>query len=88
MSVSLPTLEPISFLMASLASYTLRSSCHNRAMIVGDGQGLVKTKVVDREKDLTAKQDCLFESESVEAKFSNYAKSDVSSLFGPLSWTL
>ena len=67
MSVPLPTLDPISFLMASLANYTLRSSCHNRAMIVGDGQGLVKTKVVDREKDLTAKQDCLFESESVEA---------------------
>ena len=34
-------------------------------MIVGDGQGLVKTKVVDRVKGLTVKQNCLFESESV-----------------------
>ena len=40
--LSLPTVTLNSIVMASLATWAIRSSCHNHGMIVGDGHGVWK----------------------------------------------
>ena len=65
MSVSLlPTFNLYLFLIASLATWSIRSSCHNHGMIVGDGHGSWKTEGGHSQGVVTAKQLYLVLSEN------------------------
>ena len=53
------------FVMASLATWTIRSSCHNPERIVGDGHGVWKTEGGQEPFDTEVTKPC-FKSESLK----------------------
>ena len=72
------------FVMASLATWTIRSSCHNPERIVGDGHGVWKTEGGQEPFDTEVTKPC-FKSESL--KLSNVQIKNQAFLSGSQSLT-